>query len=104
MWCSTTSLTRATNPQHNPQMMRAEKITAGPVGKGTQFRSAVASRGRTTEMMIECTSYDRPARFTTTMQHADISYTLTFEPAAGAPGCGGRGRYALRAPSGCWAR
>jgi hypothetical protein len=34
-------------------------------------------------MLIECTGYDRPRRFasTTTMQQADISYTLTFEPA-----------------------
>jgi Polyketide cyclase / dehydrase and lipid transport len=75
---------QSNEPQYNPQMVRAEKITAGPVGKGTQFRSAVASRGRTAEMMIECTGYDRPTRFatTTTMQQADISYTLTFEPAA----------------------
>ena len=35
-------------------------------------------------MLVECTSYDRPVRFatTTTMRQADISYTLTFEPAA----------------------
>ena len=48
-------------------------------------RSAVASRGRTAEMLIECTSYDRPALLasTTTMRQADISYTLTFEPATG---------------------
>jgi hypothetical protein len=65
-------------------MVRAEKITAGPVGKGTRFRSAVASRGRTAEMLIECTGYDRPVLFatTTTMQQADISYTLRFEPVA----------------------
>jgi Polyketide cyclase / dehydrase and lipid transport len=71
-------------PQYNPQMVRAEKITAGPVGKGTRFRSAVTSMGRTAEMLIECTGYDRPARFatTTTMRQADISYTLTFEPDA----------------------
>jgi hypothetical protein len=71
-------------PRYNPQMVRAEKITAGPVGKGTRFRSAVASKGRTAEMLIECTGYDRPALFatTTTMEQADISYTLTFEPAA----------------------
>ena len=25
-------------PQCNPQMVRAEKITPGPVGKGTRFR------------------------------------------------------------------
>jgi Polyketide cyclase / dehydrase and lipid transport len=75
---------QSNEPQYNPRMVRAEKITAGPVGKGTQFRSAVASGGRTAEMLIEYTGYDRPALLasTTTMQQADISYTLTFEPAA----------------------
>jgi hypothetical protein len=75
---------QSNEPQYNPRMVRAEKITAGPVGKGTQFRSAVASMGRTAEMLIECTGYDRPALLAsaTTMQQADISYTLTFEPAA----------------------
>jgi hypothetical protein len=75
---------QSNEPQYNPQMVRAEKISPGPVGKGTRFRSAVASRGRTAEMLIECTGYDRPALFatTTTMEQADISYTLRFEPAA----------------------
>jgi uncharacterized protein YndB with AHSA1/START domain len=75
---------QSNEPQYNPQMVRAEKITAGPVGKGTRFRSAVASRGRTAEMLIECTGYERPRLLasTTTMAQADISYTLTFEPAA----------------------
>jgi uncharacterized protein YndB with AHSA1/START domain len=74
---------QSNEPQYNPQMVRAEKMTAGPVGVGTRFRSAVASMGRTAEMVIECTGYDRPRRLdsTTTMQQADISYTLTFEPA-----------------------
>jgi uncharacterized protein YndB with AHSA1/START domain len=74
---------QSNEPQYNPQMVRAEKITSGPVGTGTKFRSAVASMGRTAEMLIECTSYDRPRRLAsiTTMQQADISYTLTFEPA-----------------------
>jgi hypothetical protein len=75
---------QSNEPRYNPQMVRAEKITAGPVGKGTRFRSAVASRGRTAEMLIECTGYDRPKLFatTTTMAQADIGYTLRFEPAA----------------------
>ena len=75
---------QSNEPQYNPQMVRAEKITAGPVGKGTQFRSAVASVGRTAKMLIECTRYDRPRLLesTTTMAQADISYTLRFEPAA----------------------
>jgi hypothetical protein len=38
---------QSNEPHYNPQMVRAEKITAGAVGKGTRFRSAVASRGRT---------------------------------------------------------
>ena len=71
-------------PQYNPRMVRAEKIVPGPVGKGTRFRSAVVSMGRTAEMLIEFTGFDRPTRLAsaTTMQQADISYTLTFEPAA----------------------
>jgi hypothetical protein len=75
---------QSNEPQYNPQMVRAQKITAGPVGKGTQFRSAVVSRGRTAEMLIECTGYDRPKLFatTTTMAQAYISYTLRFEPVA----------------------
>ena len=74
---------QSNEPQYNPQMVRAEKITAGPVGKGTRFRSAVASRGRAAEMLIECTGYDWPRLFatTTTMAQADIGYTLRFEPA-----------------------
>jgi hypothetical protein len=74
---------QSNEPQYNPQMIRAEKITPGPVGKGTRFRSAVASRGRTAGMLIECTGYDRPRLLEsiTTMAQADISYTLTFEPA-----------------------
>jgi hypothetical protein len=38
---------QSNEPQYNPRMLRAEKITPGPVGKGTQFRSAVASMGPT---------------------------------------------------------
>jgi polyketide cyclase/dehydrase/lipid transport protein len=73
---------QSNEPQYNPRMVRAEKITPGPVGKGTRFRSAVASMGRTTEMIIEVTGYNRPTRLAsaTTMRQADISYTLTFEP------------------------
>jgi hypothetical protein len=75
---------QSNEPRYNPLMVREEKITPGPVGKGTRFRSAVASMGRAAEMLIEVTGYDRPARLAAapTMQQADISYTLTFEPAA----------------------
>ena len=29
---------QSNEPQYNPRMVRAEKITPGPVGKGTRFR------------------------------------------------------------------
>jgi len=69
-------------PQYNPNMVRAEKAGAGPIGMGTRFRSAVGSSGRTAEMLIEYTGYDRPRLLgsTTTMKQADIEYTLRFEP------------------------
>lgn len=69
-------------PLYNPNMVRAEKVTAGPIGKGTRFRSAVRSVGRTAEMIIECTGYDRPRLLTstTTMKQAEFEYTLTFDP------------------------
>lgn len=57
-------------------------------------------------MLIECTGYDRPALFatTTTMQQADISYMLRFEPAAAGTRMRWSGRCTPRARSGCWAR
>lgn len=71
-------------PTYNPDMVRAEKDTAGPIGEGTRFRSAVRSAGRTAEMTIEITAYDRPRLLAsaTTMKQAEIEYTLTFEPVA----------------------
>ena len=70
-------------PQYNPRMVRAVKITDGPVGIATVFRSATKSMGRTAEMSIELTGYDRPVRLAsrTVMRQADMTGTLTFEPA-----------------------
>jgi hypothetical protein len=68
--------------QYNSRMVRADKVTGGPVGKGTVFRSAARSMGRTADMRIELTGYDRPARLAsnTTMSQADVDGTITFEP------------------------
>jgi hypothetical protein len=70
-------------PQYNPRMVRAAKVTDGPVGKGTVFRSAAKSMGRTAEMRIELTGDDRATRLAsrTIMRQADVDGTLTFEPA-----------------------
>ncbi|SRR5216683_1459005 len=75
---------QSNEPYYNPHMVRSEKITAGPVRVGTQFRSAVESMGRVAEKLIECAAYDRPRLLATitTMKQGDIAYKLTFEPAA----------------------
>ena len=45
-------------PRYNPQMVRTEKLPPESIGKGTRFRSAVTSIGRTAEILIECTGYE----------------------------------------------
>jgi len=72
-------------PRYNPRMARAEKVTGGPVGKGTVFRSAVRAAGRATDMRSELTGYRRPPWLAsrTTMAQADIAGTLNFEPVPG---------------------
>jgi hypothetical protein len=72
-------------PRYNPRMIRADKVSYGPVGKGTVFRSAARSMGRTAEMRIELTGFDRPGRLSsrTTTRQADIDGTLTFDPVPG---------------------
>ena len=62
-------------------MVRAAKITDGPVGKGTVFRSATKSMGRTAEMRIELTGYDRPGWLPIRSCVRRMDGTLTFEPA-----------------------
>lgn len=65
--------------EYNPEMIRSEKMTNGPIGVGTRFAATVKSRGRPTDMLIEGTEFDRPARFgtRTSMSSADIEGVLT---------------------------
>ena len=69
-------------PTFNPRMLRAEQLTDGPIGKGTRFLASTRSMGRTFDMTIEFTTYERPTRLgsTTSMSSADTSGMLTFAP------------------------
>lgn len=71
-------------PSYNRRMLRAEKITEGPIGQGTRFGAAVRSRRRPLDMVIEVTCYERPRRLssTTSVSAAEIDGTLIFEPHA----------------------
>lgn len=67
---------------YDPRVRDAQLITAGPIGVGTQFRSAGASLGRSVEMIIEITNYERPRRLgsTTHLSSMQIYSDLAFEP------------------------
>jgi Polyketide cyclase / dehydrase and lipid transport len=45
-------------PQWNPMMKRAEKLTGGPVGAGTRYAAEFV---KGPPMVLECTRYERPS-------------------------------------------
>ena len=71
-------------PKYNPDLLQLTKVTDGPITVGTQFAAVHLSRGRSVDLTIEVTEYDRPRRFGshTTMPGADIRGMLTFDSIA----------------------
>jgi hypothetical protein len=71
-------------PKYNPRMIRADKLTPGPIANGTHWSAAVKSRGQPLSIEIEVTEYIRPSVLgsTTRMSTAEINGALTFEPDA----------------------
>ena len=71
-------------PRYNPRMLRAEKLSPGPIGAGTRFRAEMKMKGRRrpVEMTVEFTDYERPRRLasTTHLSAMEIRGSLTFEP------------------------
>jgi len=67
--------------QYNPEMVRSEMISDGPIGVGTQFRAESKSRGGILEMTIEFTTFDRPRKIAEVarLQSMDIRGMLTFD-------------------------
>ena len=68
-------------PRYNTQMRRAEKISEGPIGLGTQYRAEVVSGRQVVAMVIECTGYERPRMLAsvTRLTSMDVRYALTFD-------------------------
>jgi carbon monoxide dehydrogenase subunit G len=71
-------------PHYNPRMLRAEKITDGPVGPGTRFLAELETMGHTMPMTVEFTNYERPRRVTSCTRSSMMTTggTLTFVPIA----------------------
>jgi hypothetical protein len=45
---------------YDPRIRHAEKISQGPIGVGTRFRTESRSAGRSVAMIVEVTTYERP--------------------------------------------
>jgi uncharacterized protein YndB with AHSA1/START domain len=69
-------------PRYNPRLLWVEKVSSGPIGRGTEFRAATKTMGRPAEMSIEFTDYQRPRRLvsSTHMPTMEIQGALTFDP------------------------
>lgn len=68
-------------PIYNPRMVHVDKLTPGPIGRGTLWAALVESRGKPMGMEIEVTDRDRPHRLAsiTRMSTALIKGVLVFE-------------------------
>ena len=71
-------------PRYNPRMTRAERISTGPVGLGSRYHAETRSMGRTIEMDIQNTGYQRPSVLasSTHLSAMDIHGTVTFDSVA----------------------
>jgi uncharacterized membrane protein len=69
-------------PRYNPLLLWVEKVSSGPIRRGTQFRAATKTMGRPAEMTIEFTDYQRPRRIgsSTHMPTMEIQGALNFDP------------------------
>jgi hypothetical protein len=67
---------------YDPRIVRAEKLSAGPVGAGSRFRSETETMGRSVSMIIETTAHERPRLLAsvTRLSSMEIESTLSCEP------------------------
>lgn len=72
-------------PRYNPRIRRAEKLSPGPIGRGTRFRAEAGTLRRTVGIAMEYTAYEPPRRLASSirMSSADIRGTLRFDPVPG---------------------
>ena len=72
-------------PRYNPRIARAEKVTEGPVGRGTRFVAEPEGMGSRGSMTLEVLEYDRPRRLHNIVRssYMHVDGTVTFEPVDG---------------------
>jgi uncharacterized protein YndB with AHSA1/START domain len=72
-------------PRYNPRIVRAEKVSEGPVGRGARFVAQPRSMGTKGQMTLEVLKYDRPHRLHNVVRssYMQVEGTLTFEEVEG---------------------
>ncbi len=72
-------------PRYNPRIVRAEKVSEGPIGAGTRFVAEPKSMGANGEMALEIVEYDRPHRLRNVVRssYMKVDGTLTFDEVEG---------------------
>ncbi len=67
-------------PRYNPRIVRAEKVSKGPVGRGARFVAEPKSMGSKGEMTLEVVEYDRPHRLHNVVRssYMQVDGLLTF--------------------------
>jgi uncharacterized protein YndB with AHSA1/START domain len=72
-------------PRYNPRIVRAEKVTEGPVGRGARFVAEPKSMGAKGEMTLEVLEYERPHRLHNVVRssYMQVDGTLTFQEVDG---------------------
>ena len=58
-------------PRYNPRLLWVEKVSSGPIRRGTQFRAATKTMGRPAEMTIE---FKRPPRPLWIPEHSHLPH------------------------------
>ena len=72
-------------PRYNPRIVRAEKVSEGPVGVGARFVAEPKRMGSKGEMTLTILEYDRPHRLHNVVRssYMQVDGTLTFDETAG---------------------
>ncbi|HET6530020.1 MAG TPA: SRPBCC family protein [Actinoplanes sp.] len=72
-------------PRYNPRIVRAEKVSEGPVGAGARFVVEPRTMGAKNDMVLTILEYDRPRRLHNAVRSPSmrVDGTLTFEGVEG---------------------
>ena len=67
-------------PSYNPRIVRAEKVSEGPVGRGARFVAEPKGMGARGTMTMEVLEYDRPHQLHNVVRssYMKVEGTLTF--------------------------